>query len=47
MLLSSGDPYQSSLNPNYKKVGEALESGQMWSIYSFTPITATSVLPIQ
>jgi len=33
MLLSSGDPYQNSLNPNYEKAGEAPYSGRLWSIY--------------
>jgi hypothetical protein len=33
MLLSSGDIYQSSLNPNYKKISEVRESGRLWSIY--------------
>ncbi len=39
MLLSSGDVYQSSLSPNYEKVGEARESGSMWSIYVLKPQT--------
>jgi hypothetical protein len=37
MLLSSGNPYQSSLNTNYKKVAEAPYSERMWSIYEFSP----------
>jgi hypothetical protein len=37
MLLSSGDSYQGSLNPNYEKVGEARESGRLWSIYEIRP----------
>ena len=37
MLLSSGDPFQNSLNPNYKMVGEARESDRLWSIYELTP----------
>jgi len=34
MLLSSGDPYQSSLNPNYEKIGEARVGDTLWSIYA-------------
>jgi hypothetical protein len=37
MLLSSGDAYQSSLNPNYKKICEVPESERLWSIYEFEP----------
>ncbi|MGB9408359.1 MAG: hypothetical protein WCA89_12535 [Terracidiphilus sp.] len=37
VLESSGDIFQSSLSPKYKKVGEARESDRMWSIYEFTP----------
>jgi hypothetical protein len=37
MLLSSGDPFQNSLNPGYKMVGEARESDRLWSIYEFAP----------
>jgi hypothetical protein len=37
MLLSSGDPYQSSLNPNYEKDFEAPYSGRRWSIYVLRP----------
>jgi hypothetical protein len=37
MLLSNGDPYQSSLSPNYEKTGEAPYSGKQWSIYVFNP----------
>ncbi len=37
MLQSSGDPYQSSLSPKYEKIGEARESGRMWSIYVLNP----------
>jgi hypothetical protein len=44
MLLSSGDPYQSSLNPSYKMVGEARESDHQWSIYEFTPLAMVSDL---
>lgn len=34
MLLSSGDIYQSSMNPNYEKVGEARVGDKLWSIYA-------------
>jgi hypothetical protein len=37
MLLSNGDPYQSSLSPNYEKTAEAPYSGKQWSIYVFNP----------
>lgn len=37
MLLSSGDSYQKSLNPNYQKIGEARESDRIWSIYALNP----------
>jgi hypothetical protein len=47
MLLSSGDSYQNSLNPNYRKIGEARESGQMWSIYVLEPQTANPVPPMK
>jgi len=33
MLASSSDAYQSSLNPNYEKIGEASVGGKLWSIY--------------
>jgi hypothetical protein len=45
MLLSFGDPYQGSLNPKYKKVGEARESGRMWSIYTLNPKLQFSMQP--
>jgi len=44
VLLSSGDAYQSSLNPNYKKIGEARESERLWSIYELTPTEPLSYL---
>jgi hypothetical protein len=44
VLLSSGDAYQNSLNPNYKKIGEARESERLWSIYEFAPQTQVSNL---
>jgi hypothetical protein len=47
MLLSSGDVYQSSLSPNYKKVDEVRESDRMWSIYVLEPQTSSSDLPIR
>ena len=37
VLESSGDIFQSSLSPKYKKIGEARESDRMWSIYELTP----------
>jgi hypothetical protein len=44
MLGSSGDSYQSSLNPNYEKVGEASIGGKLWSIYEFS-LQAPSQIP--
>jgi hypothetical protein len=41
MLLSSGDVYQSSLSPDYEKVGEAPDSGRAWSIYALKHRTPT------
>jgi hypothetical protein len=43
MLLSSGDPYQSSLNPKYVKVGEAHYSGREWSLWSLSPLAPASI----
>lgn len=43
MLLSSGDSYQKSLNPNYQKIGEARESERMWSIYVLKPQASSSI----
>ncbi len=44
MLQSSGDQFQKSLNPSYKKVGEARESDRLWSIYELTPSAQTPEL---
>jgi len=33
VIGSSGDSFQSSLNPNYEKTGEASVGGKSWSIY--------------
>ncbi|MGA7831608.1 MAG: hypothetical protein WCA21_11650 [Terracidiphilus sp.] len=43
MLLSSGDPYQSSLNPKYVKVGEAHYSGREWSLWSLSPLAPAPI----
>jgi len=45
MLLSSGDPYRSNLNPSYEKVGEARESDRLWSIYTLKPNRQSSIRP--
>jgi hypothetical protein len=37
MLLSSGDIYERSLNPNYEKAGEARVGDTLWSIYTLNP----------
>jgi hypothetical protein len=45
MLLSSGDIYQSSLNPNYKKVAEGRYTDRQWSIYVFNARSSNSDPP--
>lgn len=47
VLASSGDIFESSLSPKYKKVGEARESDKMWSIYELCPQTQSPAPPIK
>jgi hypothetical protein len=45
MLASSGDIYQSSLNPRYEKVGDAVYTDRHYSIYVLNPrVPATQPL---
>lgn len=37
VVEDSGNIYRNSLNPRYKKVGEAREADRMWSIYELNP----------